>query len=423
MIPSRYNYSVDVDGTRYIYNGISENFFAVSDSHFEEINTIINTPDEYTETFSTFIERMMASGFIIEDTTDEQELVKAKYEALRSNDEYRLMLLPTYECNVRCWYCTQKHEETWMSPEIVARVKRNLYKAATSGKYKVIKVDWFGGEPLLAYDIIKDVNSYVQKLCADNNLIFSSDITTNGTLLTKKRIEELAEVGIRFYQITIDGTKAEHDKIKRLKQTSAYETSMRNVALIAENNFCVLRYNYTAKNLKPNEIVNEISERIPERLRKNIRVYIHKVWQEDIAKVAHADVKMLYNKANDNHLRPHLASLDMCYADQKNFFCIFPNGRIGKCDNSNPNEVPGEILEDGTFKWNVASGYDIPVFEQNGSQCKDCRYLPVCWGPCASVRNKQLCNGSQVKCCHADVESVMADNLRARILSQLAVIE
>ena len=417
MKPSTFNYIIPTEDKSIIYNGISEKFFFVSNENIDRIKTILDNPDLHIDTFQAFIEKMKNEGFILDNETDENKNLKEKYLSKRSAKSYQLMILPTYQCNLRCWYCTQRHSEMWMSEETVKRIKKNILRAIESSGIDSLTINWFGGEPLLAYDIILDINSYALELCEKSGIGFFSDITTNGTLLNETRIAELYRKGIKRYQITIDGIKSEHDNIKKLNNCSAYERTLRNVSEIAKHAQCVLRFNYTHKNLKPTEIVSELDNRLSAEIRKNIIFSVHQVWQENRAKIDYSKVKSLYLEAQNANLTPKPALNDMCYADNKYFFCIFPNGKVGKCDNSDPNEVPGEILEDGSIYWPENLNYDIPAFEHPDAECKTCRYIPVCWGPCAPKRKDMLQKFNKIKCLFGDKDTTMRGNIINRIIS------
>lgn len=415
MKPSIYNYYITTDSGAVIFNGITERFFHVSMKTFESFKAIINNPDSYADKCSNFIKEMCSNGFIVAYTADEWQNLTEKYQNMRMNSTYRLMVLPTYECNLNCWYCTQSHEKILMSKNLTERIKKNIHTAVESKQYSRLMLDWFGGEPLLAYDILLDLTLYAANLCKEYGLQFTSHITTNGTLLNEHRIKQLYDAGIRSYQITIDGTKEMHDTVKRLNGESAFETTLQSICKIAEHTHCIIRFNYTHKNLMPDAIISQLAERIPEGLRKNVSFSMHRVWQENSMLINKQDVDRLFSLAKNQHFNPSRSVYNMCYADQANFFCIFPNGKVGKCDNSNPNDVPGRILEDGSIEWPKGMGYDIPVAEQEDSECKSCRYLPICWGPCVPKRKSMLRTEGRIRCYISDKEDAMQENILKRI--------
>ena len=395
MKPSKYNYIIQDDNDSVFFNGISETFFRVSNKNRDCCEAIIDNPDANYKDFKNFIDLIKDYGFVLNDNIDEGDVIKSKYESLRRPDLYEIMILPTYQCNLRCWYCTQEHNDQWISEDSVKKIKKRIESVLRRDEINQLHIAWFGGEPLLCYDIIKDINKWAQELCGGLNKSFVSSITTNATLLDKDKIESLRILGVNQYQITIDGDKETHDKINVLGKRSAFDISVSNIAEIAKHTQCTLRFNYTKENLKPNNIIKDIKERIPENIRKNINFFIYKVWQEASDKINHNEIIRLAHLARQIGIRPQFQTLGICYADFDNFDCVFPNGKIGKCDNANPQSkhVNGIIESNGILSWENEVNYSLyNIFDEriNAHECMNCKYLPVCWGPCPMRREEMM---------------------------------
>ena len=91
-----------------------------------------------------------------------------------------------------------------MTEEIVDRIKRRIDLKMNDPSIEGLHLSWFGGEPLMAYDIIVGLTRYAMEAAVSRNKSFSCVITTNGTLLNAERILKLKECGVSSYQITID---------------------------------------------------------------------------------------------------------------------------------------------------------------------------------------------------------------------------
>lgn len=222
MKPSAYNYIVPNGDKTIFFNGISESFFEIASGKADVYAEIISNPNQYVSTFGAFLKKMELEGFVLNDEIDEADLLDQKFERILSDDIFHLMILPTYQCNLRCWYCVQDHQDLTMSKETVGKIKQLLGKKIKDERIKNVRISWFGGEPLLGYDIILDITDYTRQLTSKAGKSFICDITTNGTLLNKERIEALLDVGVTTYQITIDGDKKTHDTIKVLNNESAF---------------------------------------------------------------------------------------------------------------------------------------------------------------------------------------------------------
>lgn len=415
MKPSKYNYILENEGNFVFFNGITESSFQIASDYMESYKKIIDNPDDNYTNFNSFIDKMKVKGFIIEDETDEQSLIMQKYTLTHEPNLYEIMILPTYQCNLRCWYCVQEHKDLWISDEDVEKIKKRITRVMQEDEVKALHISWFGGEPILAYDRIVEISEWAINLCDKLNKEYYATITTNATLLTKERIEKLRELKVVQYQITIDGDRLTHNSIKVLGQNSAFDVSLANISEIARHTRCTLRFNYTKDNLKPDVIIEDIKSRIPKEVRQNITFLIYKVWQETPESIDLNAVNRLVELSSNEDILPQLPSIGMCYADNKYFDCVFSNGKIGKCDNSNPDSkhVCGEIGDDGEIIWE-GENYSLPgIFDEvlKANECLECKYFPTCWGPCPIKREKMMETHGKVICHFRDKDKEMREFL------------
>lgn len=413
MKPSAYNYIVPNGEKTIFFNGITESFFEISESNAVKYKEIIQNPSIYADSFSSFIEKMKDKGFVIDDGIDEDELLEQKFQETRSDGLYHIMILPTYQCNLRCWYCVQEHQDLSMSRETVDNLKDLLQRKINDPSIKYIKISWFGGEPLLGYDVILEITSFVRHLTSEANKPFICHITTNGTLLNRNRIDALREAGVTDYQITIDGDKKTHDSIKVLPNESAFEKTLENINIIAETTKCILRFNYTHENLKPEAIIENIKSRIKPENRANVTFMVYKVWQEEQDLIDEGDVMRIVGMSEKIGIKPLLPTCNACYADATHFNCIFPNGKVEKCDNESPIAAKGEIVN-GEIVWDGDISAHTPAFKNSAFPCRKCRYLPVCWGPCVAKRTLMLRNFGKGRCQYENMEEEMARYIKNR---------
>lgn len=412
MRASAYNYFVSYDDGIIFMNGITEATFWVDDKHAQSVKQIIENPDSFPEC-EKFLKKLTTQGFIIPDDLDEGAAIKAKYEMLRMPEEYRIMILPTYQCNLRCWYCVQAHEDSWLTDEHIERIKKLIIKKIDNPEIKRLNISWFGGEPLLAYDKLLELTRFAQALTKEKGLTFYCGITSNATLLTPERIEELHDAGVNFYQITIDGEKTDHDQVKQLGKLSAFDTSLTNIAHLARHTHCTLRINYTKETLKPETIIRQIEERISPDVRHNIDFNIQRVWQsEDSEVIDFKDVVRFMDLAKRIGLTPSLRPCGLCYVDHKHFDCIYPNGEVGKCDNDIRDMRHGVLEETGDIDYTDAETKHYPaVYEHKKVECQQCRYLPLCWGPCSQKRYVHIKESGAIHCMWSHKDSEMAKHI------------
>jgi uncharacterized protein len=132
----------------------------------------------------------------------------------RSNSVLHLVILPTEGCNFRCVYCYEDFALSRMSPSVVSGVERLL--TARFPELERLDVSWFGGEPLLASDIMVTILEHVAELRANHpETAFVSDVTTNAYQLDGELLRRLVGLGVQTFQITLDGTGPAHDLKRR----------------------------------------------------------------------------------------------------------------------------------------------------------------------------------------------------------------
>jgi len=215
MKASRYNSFVDLssaDGIL-IFNSLSG---ALGRLDVETARALAQglVPSQPADT----LEHLAAGGFILPADVDEQHyaetnLISACFRATVS----QAVIAPTMACNLRCGYCFQyaSHDGVSMDRETVAWTQRFLKGLASSSMR--LDVLWYGGEPLLAWDRIREILHEVRPWCESRQKLVSSRLITNGYLMSNAIVDEMVELGFQAVQVTLDGTSAVHDNRRGLK--------------------------------------------------------------------------------------------------------------------------------------------------------------------------------------------------------------
>src|SRR5262245_53863113 len=129
------------------------------------------------------------------------------------DDELDLILMTTVGCNLRCTYCYETFALGRMRAPVVSGIKQLIRRRI--GDLRALRVGWFGGEPLLAIDIIDDVMTHVRGLAARYpSVCVSSDMSTNGYTLSQPRLQRLLDLGVRGFQVSLDGPAECHDRTR-----------------------------------------------------------------------------------------------------------------------------------------------------------------------------------------------------------------
>ena len=164
----------------------------------------------------------------------EVEEAKAEIETLKANglldapapeykmDEKRLdvkalCLHVCHDCNLRCGYCFAK-EGTYsgaremMSLETAKKAMDFLID--NSADRKILEVDFFGGEPLMNFDVLKKTVEYAKQRAKEKGKFFKFTTTTNGVLLNKEASEYLNEE-MDNVVLSLDGRKEVNDSVRK----------------------------------------------------------------------------------------------------------------------------------------------------------------------------------------------------------------
>ncbi len=106
------------------------------------------------------------------------------------------MFTCAHDCNLACQYCFAEEGEYHGDRSIMSLdvAKKSIdYLIANSGQRKNLEVDFFGGEPLMNFDVVKETVYYAKKLEEANNKKFRFTITTNGVLLDQDKMDFINE--------------------------------------------------------------------------------------------------------------------------------------------------------------------------------------------------------------------------------------
>ena len=217
----------------YIYEVNSNNLIRVNQIIYDLIDGFgKSSPDSLVDKFKhrynpADILRYYES---IKKVKDEQNLFSANRPVInsgfRSEEDIKyildsnlnqIILELTARCNHRCKYCPfsgrythkRQHEERDMTLDI-AKKSVEYFIARTNTNKKEMKpaITFYGGEPLLRFDLIKEIVELTKRSGVSNEYRFS--LTTNGTLLTDEVIKYFVENDISIL-VSLDGPKKIHD--------------------------------------------------------------------------------------------------------------------------------------------------------------------------------------------------------------------
>ena len=128
-----------------------------------------------------------------------------------------LCLNVAHDCNMRCGYCFAStgdyHGGRKLMPFSVAS-RAVEFLLESSGNRKRLEVDFFGGEPLMNFDVVKETVLFAREREKEYGKKIGFTITTNGSLLDKKTAEFINE-NMDNIVLSIDGRKQVNDRMRR----------------------------------------------------------------------------------------------------------------------------------------------------------------------------------------------------------------
>lgn len=166
-----------------------------------------------------------------------------------------LCLHVAHDCNLRCKYCFADTGEFHGKRSIMSAdvgKKAIDFVIANSGSRKNIEIDYFGGEPLMNFEVVKEITEYAKKAGAENGKNFRFTITTNGVLLNDS-VKEYINKNMSNVVLSLDGRKEVNDKMRcRVDGSGSYDAIVPKFIDLAESrnqdNYYV-RGTFTANNL------------------------------------------------------------------------------------------------------------------------------------------------------------------------------
>jgi uncharacterized protein len=207
-------------------------------------------------------------------------------------------------------------------------------------------------------------------------------------LQTLERFANSRASGLNSFQITIDGSRDQHDRIRYIsEERGSYDIIMKNIRLVAKSKlFANVRINISEDTLTGiNELLADFNE-IDGEDRMYINFDMHKVWQvEKNIEAEINNVRFLFRDADFNSKIADAGSvINSCYGDKRYQATLNYNGEVFKCTarDFKQNTGEGQLLADGTIEWNERYEKRMNI-KFNNPPCRECNILPLCGGGCS----------------------------------------
>ncbi|MBR3317997.1 MAG: radical SAM protein [Atopobiaceae bacterium] len=313
-----------------------------------------------------------------------------------------LTICPTMGCNFDCPYCFEDHGRGKMSTEVQDDVVALAQRMLDASDSNCIHVSWFGGEPLLAPDIIESLSKRLMALAEERDGSYSASIITNGYLLTQENVDMLASYNVTSAQVTIDGMGSTHDATRRLVGGgSTFERIVGNLRTCKIPFRVTVRHNVHEGNKHEIDKLETYIETLAEESGNNLEYYPAPVSGNPVAENRGEQVRLLCGTdTSDVGIRQEASRFHIGrghYCGAHNLWCVGIDycGNLQKCweavdkpwvsfgnahdwDPAHPFETASDP-DNLTMYLNTA----CPVPDE---ECRECVWLPMCVGGCPHKR-------------------------------------
>lgn len=350
-------------------------------------------------------------GFVVENDRDEtfEYLFERRRHSFNANPEVlSFVIAPTMSCNYSCWYCFETNRGgPAMDESICDSIELFIKKAIEENtNTKLVHIEWFGGEPLLAIDKIQKISQSIIEICDKKNIKYDAGIVTNGSLLSKGNADLLKKLHVSTAQITLDGLSETYSKTKGCPE-GCFSTVIQNIKDIENTFHLSIRVNISKLNYKE---IKQLIKYLLIDLNLNVQIYLAPVhaYSEEFEKtVFNADEFELIKKEIivDPSLgekqrkiyselpQRHVISCDAMLCKS---FVIDPRGNLYKCTHhlGHSEFSVGDVFN-GVLK---NRHYYSFVNNELPEKCTRCKVLPVCGGGCILLnKDEQFCKDMYTK--------------------------
>ncbi len=402
MKESAYNLCAhDPEGNYYLFNTRRGAVHVMPAGIYRSYWAAVNGASAF-EGAAEILRELIDKGFLVDDDADElADVVAAHKKARESRERIELLIAPSMACNLDCFYCFESNRYAGrMTPALQANTVQLVRGYFESGT-RYLDVTWYGGEPLLAFSVVKRLSENFLSLCDKFGCAYSAVIVTNGTLMTPEKAQQLASWKVKRAQITLDGTPELHD-VRRVPKNGSptFFRILEGIEAAAAYMQVSVRINVCRQVAARLEALLQLL--VARGLNNIVSIYVAPLQKvpgtaasrrsgeqlETLDGRGAADLALRFNDllskygfAVSNHLpEPRCTT---CIADKEQSWLIEANGDLQKCywTAGLRAEAAGRLTEDGIVlqapygKWRDWTEFRSP-------ECLKCIMLPICLGRC-----------------------------------------
>lgn len=408
---SRYNLVVlEKNDSIYLYNTYSGSFIKIERIIYNQLSQIAFDKQDIK-----YFDNLFAEGFIVPKEYDEFNKIcfESKKDSYGDSPELSFVIAPTLMCNLHCEYCFEKNTHTTvMDGETQKAVVKYILSKITNNTKK-IKVSWFGGEPLLTLDVVRNISRLLSTKLQNKKIDYVPFLITNGTLLNNENCKILYEdCNLRNIQITIDGESQTYCKTKKAT-SKQYQELIDNIVNGSKYFNISIRLNVTKENFDELKNIAKYLSNLCDSKNK-IKFYLARVvdysntmegkcltLNEYLEKKLEFDSYMKKNISDIYEFEIPKYRKNYCGALRHNNVVIGPKGELYKCEHliGEENETIGTVFNGINFN----DSYIKFIQNDFKEECKECILFPKCLGGCPIQR----CSLPKTEYCHINLQYLL----------------
>lgn len=369
------------------YNSFSDKYILMNkDCHDKYDNDDILS---LSENDKDLYNKLVESKYYIDDNVNELDVILYNRLCQKMDSKvYHIVINTTLDCNLKCWYCYEKRSKnSELKKDVISAIKKNISSHYNDKPYSMLKISFFGGEPFMNFSAIQDILLFSKDFCLQNNIRLVADFTTNSTLITKNEIDFLKDYECLF-QITLDGNREQHNKIKKIAEHDTYQLTIDNIYQLSNSITNVkiwIRINYDETTLM---CIDTILNDLNALDRSKSFIILRKIWQISLdkidSKILLGAIQKALNAGFIVDCYP-LTKKRLCFAERINQALINFDGKIFKCSTlpsfDNTNSLGQFNLQSGKIEWdeNKISQITKVLYSE---KCMNCVLFGTCYGSC-----------------------------------------
>lgn len=401
---SLYNFFVPHENNNFLAYNSRTNALGLLEG--EKYSRFMQHSETLDELDPALLADLLYGGYILPAEVDEKELIRFNIFKGKFDSSYMgLTIAPTLQCNFRCPYCYEAGVEKpgKMSGEVQKQFLEWLERRLRHIRH--LQLTWYGGEPLLALDVITELGEQIMDLTKRYHVQMSSSMITNGYLLTSEVMTKLESLEVQRLQVTLDGPPEVHDQRRYLSNGApTFAKILDNLKRVAGHKIAIgIRANVDYENLHQCEQMIDLLTQ--EGLQDKVGLYFACVESHNGINPGDSCMSVEAFSLHNMRLRNRLVELNYkthygyprlkgsyCIADNINGFVVDPAGYLYKCwtDIGFTERAIGKVGPEPTiserYQYDSNQLRYMRFDPTTDPTCGECKILPLCVGSCPARR-------------------------------------